>query len=145
MQKSLLCYTIGHSKHSPEHFAELIKAHGVNLVIDVRAVPYSRHAPQFNFTAVQKSLCSFGLDYKFLGEFLGGKMDITSDDFKIGLDNIIADLNNGAVPVLMCAEKDPLKCHRFLKIAPELNKREVRVVHLLADGSEYVFRQLELC
>jgi uncharacterized protein (DUF488 family) len=69
----MLCYTIGHSKHAVEKFAALLKPYSINLVTDVRSTPYSRYAPQFNRDAAQRNLSPFGIEYKYMGDLLGGK------------------------------------------------------------------------
>ena len=128
-----------------------MKPHCVNLVIDVRSIPYSRYAPQFNRASIQQSLNQYGLAYEYFGDVIGGKFTepiffnengvidfhkvIKSELFQRGLDTVIEKIHDDTKLVLMCAEKDPLYCHRFLLISRELNNRGVHPIHLLADGS----------
>jgi uncharacterized protein (DUF488 family) len=66
-------FTIGHSNHPLEKFIELLRRHGVEVVVDTRSQPYSRHAPHFNRDALRAALASAGIRYSFLGEELGGR------------------------------------------------------------------------
>ena len=67
-------YTIGHSNHTLEHFVNLIKAHEISLIADVRSVPYSRFAPQFNHKSIQASLGLYNINYEYMGDNLGEKL-----------------------------------------------------------------------
>lgn len=146
------CYTIGHSKHTIEQFINLVNPHRIDLVIDIRSIPYSRYAPQFNVTSIKNSLGTFGLKYKYMGDVIGGKFSgsefldenscldfykvVKNESFQKGIDIVIDKIKSGLNIVLMCAEKDPLYCHRFLLVSRELNNRGVSIIHLMADGSE---------
>ena len=66
-------FTIGHSNHSLEHFIELLRAHEVDEVVDVRSAPYSRYAPHFNRDELEDALEKVGVDYLFMGDELGGR------------------------------------------------------------------------
>ena len=66
-------YTVGHSTHTIEHFIDILKQNGVNVVADVRSSPYSRFNPQFNREALADSLREHGIKYVFLGEEFGAR------------------------------------------------------------------------
>lgn len=66
-------FTIGHSNHSLEHFIELLRAHGVNEVVDVHSAPYSGYTPHFNHDFLKDALENKGIDYLFMGSELGGR------------------------------------------------------------------------
>jgi len=148
--EGLTCYTIGHSRHTIEQFIGLVKLHGIDLVADVRSIPYSRHASQFNRNAIEHSLIQHGIAYEYLGDMLGGRSPELADEdgsisfdnamksiaFQQGLDTLVARLGSGLNTTIMCAEKDPLHCHRFHLISRALDSRGIHVVHLLADGSK---------
>lgn len=140
--------TIGHSTHSLEAFVGLMRQHGVTVLADVRSVPYSRFSPQFNREALKKSLTAHGIKYVFLGRELGARSDDRScyengrvryarlartDLFRGGIERVIHGANDYRV-ALMCAEKEPLECHRTLLLAHTLDKLGVVVEHILADG-----------
>jgi uncharacterized protein (DUF488 family) len=134
--------TIGHSNHPIERFVALLKAGGVERLVDVRSMPYSRRFPQFGRERLAKSLEEAGIAYGWEGEALGGmpKGGGSYDDaaarpaFKDALGRLIAD-SAGTTLCLMCAEKEPLDCHRTVLVSRRLAERGVAIEHLLADGT----------
>src|SRR5918994_160323 len=68
-----LVFTIGHSNHSAEKFLRLLKGYGIEVLVDTRSRPYSRHAPRFNAHALEAGLSKDGIGYLFLGGELGGR------------------------------------------------------------------------
>ncbi len=133
--------TIGHSNHPIERFVDLLKAGNVELLVDVRSTPYSRRFPQFGREPLAKHLADAGIDYAWEGAALGGKpSDGESYDtlaarpvFKDALDRLIARSATTTM-CLMCAEKDPLDCHRTMLVSRRLAERGAVIEHLLADG-----------
>ncbi len=140
--------TIGHSTHSMDAFIELLQRHGVTAVADVRAAPYSRFNPQFNRESLAGSLVARGITYVFLGSELGGRSDDPScyengrisyarlggtPSFQNGLDRVAQGATSQRI-ALMCAEKEPLECHRGLLVAPALEARGVSVAHVRPEG-----------
>jgi uncharacterized protein (DUF488 family) len=145
--KSIL-YTIGHSNHKTEDFISLLKRYGVTCVADVRSAPSSRYCPQFNKDALAAALRAVGIEYMFLGKELGGRPDDLScyedgrvsfqrvaerEEFKRGIEHLAADASKCNI-ALMCAEKDPLQCHRTILVSRNLKKHNVQIKHILADG-----------
>lgn len=142
-------FTIGHSTHSIEKFIELLSTHGIQVVADVRSSPFSKFNPQFNRENLQISLKASGIRYVFLGKELGARSEdpacYVADKvqydrlaktplFQSGLDRVIEGANNYRI-ALMCAEKDPLDCHRTILVARELLKRGLAITHILEDDS----------
>lgn len=142
-------FTIGHSTHSIEKFIGLLAAHQIQVVADVRSSPFSKFNPQFNRDNLQNSLKASGIRYVFLGKELGARSEDPTcyvDDkvqydrlaktplFQSGLDRVIEGANNYRI-ALMCAEKDPLDCHRTILVARELLKRGLTITHILDNGS----------
>lgn len=141
-------YTIGHSNHSVEAFVGLLQRHAINTLVDVRSSPYSRLYPQFAKESLARSLEESGLAYLFLGRELGARASDPNcyDHGKVSYERLartpqfergIARLLEAAVTqrvALMCAEKDPLTCHRTILVARALEARGVEVIHILADG-----------
>ena len=140
--------TIGHSNHSLEVFIGLLRRHGATAVADVRSAPYSRFSPQFNRKALERSLAACDIDYVFLGRELGARPRDPScyeegrvqyarlagtEPFREGIERVIRGLSDHRV-ALMCAEKEPLDCHRTVLVARALIDRGVAVAHVLADG-----------
>lgn len=135
-------FSIGHSNHPVERFLALLRAQGVNALADVRSTPYSRRVPQFGREHLSASLRDSGIAYVFLGVELGGKRpgmnlaDIAATDaFARGLDRLHDGASRHRV-AFMCAEREPLDCHRTLLVARHLRKRpDLAIHHILADGS----------
>lgn len=134
--------TIGHSNHPIERFIDLLTAGGVERLVDVRSVPWSRRFPQFGRERLAKSLAEAGIAYAWEGEALGGKPktgggydDLAArPEFKEAIGRLIANRANTRL-CLMCAEKEPLDCHRTVLVSRRLAERAVPVEHLLADGT----------
>ena len=141
--------TIGHSNHPFDDFAALLRAHRVTVVADVRSVPYSRRHPQFNRRAIERSLAAHGIRYVFLGAELGARTPDPScydedgrvsfvrlaktDAFRRGIERVLETAASSRL-ALLCAERDPAKCHRTMLVAPALAEGGVGIVHILADG-----------
>lgn len=150
-------YTIGHSTHKLEEFIGLLKQQGISMVCDVRSDPYSRANPQFNRETLKAALGENGIIYMFLGKELGARSDDQScytngkvqydclaqtAPFRKGIDVLLKKMRTERL-VLMCAEKDPLECHRAILIARYLEKLGVSVEHILCDGTKETHRQTE--
>jgi uncharacterized protein (DUF488 family) len=142
-------FTIGHSNHPLERFLDLLDLHHITAVADVRSSPYSRHNPQFNREPLQQSLKRAGVTYVYLGAELGarcagpacvqdGKVRFSlvarTWNFQHGLDKVRTIMNTHNL-VLMCAEKDPLQCHRTMLVCRNLRKETFSIEHILTDGS----------
>ena len=141
-------FTIGHSNHAASAFLTLLRQHGVHAVADVRSVPYSRFNPQFRREALRRELMAAGIAYVFLGGELGGRSDdptcyregricydqvSKTQNFNDGLRRLEEGMAKHRI-ALMCAEKEPLHCHRTLLVAQALDERGVAVSHIHADG-----------
>lgn len=141
-------FTVGHSTHSAEAFLALLHQHHVEAVADVRSSPFSRFNPQFNREALERFLKANGIRYVFLGKELGARSDDRScyldgrvqyarlaetSLFQSGLDRVLQGAARYRV-TLMCAEKEPLECHRTLLVAKALVARGQSVVHIHAEG-----------
>ena len=141
--------TIGHSNHPADVFVRLLGEHAVTVLVDVRSAPYSRFHPQFNRAALAGTLAAAGIEYVYLGGALGGRPKDPGlyDDGRVCYERVARTAAfRGAVEqvaeragrdrlALMCAERDPLACHRALLVAPALEERGGTVAHILADGA----------
>ncbi len=142
-------FTIGHSTHSIETFIDMLSRHGITAIGDVRSSPYSRYNPQYNKEALHRSLAEQGIKYVFLGQELGARSDDLScyvngrvqyealaktDSFQHGIERICKGVGKGFTMALMCAEKDPLDCHRTILVARVLVRKGFNVLHILEDG-----------
>ena len=150
-------YTVGHSTHEINYFIDLLKAYGVNCVVDVRTLAASRFNPQYNKSALSASLRDNKITYIHMPEEFGarhtnpllltnGRVDFDkvrkSDSFRKGADRIRHGVNKGFTIALMCAEADPLECHRFSLISVAL-KDEFEITHILKDKASITQLDLE--
>lgn len=142
--------TIGHSNHPIGRFVDLLKAGGVEAVVDVRSIPYSRRFPQFGRERLAQSLSAAGILYRYEGAALGGKPKdgagyealAERPEFNDALDRLIAGSADTTL-CLMCAEKEPLDCHRTVLVSRRLAERGAEIEHLLADGGRKPHAVLE--
>ena len=141
--------TIGHSTHSIDRFLELLTQHEIAAVADVRSVPASRYAPQFNREALRRALEASGIRYVFLGKELGarssdprcyvdGKVQYAclarSAEFASGIDRLVDGASRGRIAI-MCTEQEPLECHRTVLLSRVLTERGLNVSHIHGDGA----------
>jgi uncharacterized protein (DUF488 family) len=141
-------FTVGHSTRSAEEFVALLKAHRIELLVDVRTVPRSRHNPQFNRDTLPETLRRAGIEYLHLAE-LGGLRKASEDSINTGWRNLsfrgfadymqtpefengltrLMDLAKTRHAAVMCAEAVPWRCHRSL-IGDALLARGAEVLEL---------------
>ena len=141
--------TIGHSNHPIERFVDLLKAGGVSRLVDVRSLPWSRRFPQFGKERLARSLADAGIAYSHEGA-LGGKSDTPASfatlaarpAFQDALGRVIERARTTTL-CLMCAEREPLDCHRTVLVSRRLAERDVTIEHLLADGGMRPHREVE--
>jgi len=144
-----IVYTVGHSNGSFEHLLSLLKGHEITAVADVRSHPYSRPNPQFDRDTLSNALRKAGLHYVFLGSELGARVSdsnyhrngrvqyellATTDFFRAGINRILKGVETQRI-ALLCAEKEPLACHRCILIGRHLRALDLPVRHILHDGS----------
>ena len=145
-------YTIGHSTRSIEEFVELLRKHDITQLVDVRSIPGSRHNPQYNKEALEKSLPKLGIEYfyeKNLGGYKKKKTDASSTNtawrnasfrnyadymqteaFRDGLMTLI-DMAQDKPAAIMCAEAVPWRCHRSL-VGDALLVRGIEVIDIMS-------------
>ena len=143
-------YTIGHSNHSMDRLIELLKSNEISEIVDVRSQPYSRFQPQFNRSDIEGPLRAAEIDYLFLGNELGARSNDTScyvngrvqyqriavtKGFGRAIDRVLLESGSHKL-ALMCAEKEPLECHRTLLVGQALFSRGGSVVHIHSDGRQ---------
>ena len=126
-------FTIGHSTHPIETFVEMLKAYGIETLVDIRTVPRSRHNPQFSQDALMPTMESAGLAYRYMKD-LGGLRQARKDSPNMGWRNPsfrgyadymqtppfelaiveLVSLGKASRSAIMCAEAVPWRCHRSL-------------------------------
>jgi uncharacterized protein (DUF488 family) len=142
--------TIGHSKHTLSRFIALLQAARVTAIADVRSMPVSRFSPHFNKDRLAASLAECGIAYIFLGKELGGRPErpdlftggvadyakmAALASFRSGLERLVAGAREHRTAAL-CAEADPLDCHRCLLVGRALAGQGIQVGHILASSGE---------
>ncbi|HBJ76175.1 MAG TPA: DUF488 domain-containing protein [Syntrophaceae bacterium] len=142
-------FTIGHSVHTMERFMAMLKEHNIDTLCDVRSSPYSRFTPQFNRESLKEDLAKHRILYLYLGAELGprstdpdcyenGKVQYRrlaeKDIFQMGLSRLRKGMVTYRI-ALLCAEKDPLTCHRMILICRNLRGEDILIRHILEDGS----------
>jgi len=141
-------FTIGHSNHEWPVFVALLRQHAIDAVADVRSSPYSPRNPQFNRETLEKALREASVKYVFLGRELGARReerscyiggqaryDLVKDLplFRQGLERVRRGTESMRI-ALMCAEKDPITCHRMVLVTRALADFGLSIEHIREDG-----------
>ena len=140
-------FTIGYVSYHPEEMAKVLLSLGVSCLIDVRSSPYSAYYSQYNRDVFSELLKKYGILYRNYAHEFGarqedpryytkeGYLDFSvytqSEQFQQGIDKIEQGIRMGYVFALMCAEKDPMNCHRAIMIGKALNEQGYTVKHIL--------------
>ena len=148
MTGKLRIYTIEHSTISPSDFLELLTKNKIEVLVDVRSMPYSKIAPQFNKEMLKSLLTKNNVRYGYMGDLLGARhteTDVLTDNgqvdfkkvanlpsFKQGISRLIKGMEKYRI-ALMCSERDPMTCHRFGLISKVLTDNNVEVLHITTD------------
>ncbi|WP_083475387.1 DUF488 family protein [Methanogenium cariaci] len=129
-------------------------------MVDVRSSPYSRYQPQFNREDISQALNREEIEYHYMGDMLGGRYSSPPDllfpdgivdyekvsttrRFASGLERVIKLIHDGRTVSLICSEKDPLTCHRFVLIGKNLQKLGIEVIHLYPELIKKTHAELE--
>jgi uncharacterized protein (DUF488 family) len=147
-------FTIGHGNRPIGEMISLLAEARIECLTDVRAYPASRRHPQFMRAALEQSLAEAGIRYMWEGKTLGGRRrpaknsphvalrnesfrayadHMATPEFRTALDALV-DLSGTTRTAIMCAERLPWQCHRFL-ISDSLTVQGVPVTHLIARGN----------
>lgn len=155
----LTIYTIGHSNVPAYKIVELLKSQGIEVLVDVRSSPYSKHVSQFNREMIQSVLNQAGIDYKFAGEYLGGRPKdptcyksgqlptghvdflhevdypavMTKEWYQKGINRLL-EIAADSRTAIMCSEEDPARCHRQHLISQTLLHIGIEVLHIRGNG-----------
>lgn len=144
-----LLLTIGHSNHSAEHFADLLREHRVEVLVDVRSWPHSRYVEWADRSRLPALVEGSGAKYLFLGEQLGGRPKgeefydgeghvlygrvAASKGFRAAIDRLERGIRRCRVAI-MCSEEDPTECHRRLLVSKVILDDGIAVSHIRGDG-----------
>ena len=151
-------FTIGYAGRPAADFIALLKQHKITALCDVRSIPYSIRNPAFNRELLKKVLKAHTIGYVFLGVELGARPKDPScyvDGkaiyhkiaatvlFKNGLERIKLGMQKGYVLALMCAEKDPMTCHRSILICRNLRGQGIDIRHIIDQETTETQAELE--
>lgn len=144
-----ILFTLGHSRHLMDVFVGLLADHAITRVLDVRGQPYSRFNPQYNRESMAGSLEEAGIVYEWWGEHLSGRprdSALRDPEGNVLWDRVRAwPPLRGAVDkamegltlrrsCLVCAEENPLHCHRRFLLTPLFEAQGAIVKHIRRDG-----------
>lgn len=144
-------FTIGYSPFPFPLFTQLLHQYGISALIDVRSLPYSSHFPDYSLAPLKHHMKQenivyrnyakeFGAKRENLSEYTDGIVDFQkvaqSSEFRFGVERVLAGMDMGHRFCLMCAEADPIKCHRGILIAREFARLGCEVTHILKDKVE---------
>ena len=154
---SMEIFTVGHSNHAIAEFINLLEKHQITTLADVRSHPYSRYLPHFNRDKLRDAIKKVGIDYVFFGNYLGARSNnlncyvngkalyeriATTEEFIEGLARISQGAKQERI-VMMCAEQDPITCHRAILVSRHLKNQDFAIKHILKDGSLETHEHLE--
>ncbi len=157
MSNTKQLFTIGHSNLSIDAFIALLQQHGITAVVDVRSHPYSRYLPHFNQTPLKAALLDAGIQYVFLGKELGARPADQScyvdgkalyekiaatELFLQGIQRLLKGVEKYKIS-LMCAEQDPIDCHRTILVCQHLREGNLKISHILKNGDLESHEHLE--
>ena len=151
-------FTIGYAGFTVGEFVDELAAHGVSAVIDVRSVPFSHHDPEYDSPNISRSLMEKNIRYESYANEFGarqqdrrfyahaGYMDFEifaeSGQFRDGVNKVLAGMND-YVFAFMCAEKNPINCHRAVLVARAFHELGIRVIHIMPDVDDITHDELE--
>lgn len=150
-------FTIGHSNHSPETFLGLLHLHNITALADVRSSPYSRYVPHVNRPNLAAFLSQAEIKYVFMGTELGARPENPTcyvegkavyekiaalESFHHGIQRLVKGCQDHRI-ALMCAEKDPIQCHRAILVCQHLVPFNLEIAHILSTGQLEFHEDLE--
>jgi len=141
-------YSIGHGTKSTDLLISQLQEANIEMVVDVRSVPYSKYNPQHNREALQSSLKMQGIDYMYRGKSLGGRGgNILREET---LDEVTNLVRNGKKVAVMCSETNPRQCHRAMygedgiRLQPDFEARNLSMQHIGLSSSQEPSSQSKL-
>lgn len=154
-----IIYTIGYTAFKIEQFISVLHKYKINCVVDVRSLPYSQFYPDYNKEELKRALDTNNILYRNYSEEFGarqketcyfspkGYLDfnkyVNSERFEIGYKKIMTGIDLGYTFALMCAETDPIDCHRSIMLGREFHKRSFEVRNILKTGEIITQTELE--
>ena len=157
--QSKRCFTVGYGNYPIDRFIDILRNVEIDMIVDVRSTPYSRFNPHFNRENLEKSLQRCSIGYWFMGDKIGGRYSNPNllfpdgtvnyrkvqdmEKFQEGINEVLSIISSGKMLALLCAEKEPERCHRFALISPVLQSKGISVIHIRPDGNLQTNEDLE--
>lgn len=151
-------YTIGYAGFSRDSFVEELKRNRISVLIDVRSSPFSSFHSEYNKDVLEVVLRNNGIYYRNYAKEFGARQDdfklysaegyldfekvAKTRDFQDGLLKLCNSIRQGYVPVLMCAEKNPIDCHRAILVSRAFHENGCNVIHLLPENKTWTQNDL---
>ena len=150
-------YTIGYGNRSIEALIEVLQAHKIAYLIDVRSAPYSRYKPEFSKAPLANEMEQHGIRYVFMGDSLGGRPDDetcyvngkvdyekvkATASYQRGIQRLHTAFSQQQSVALMCSEGKPEECHRCKLIGTTLTNENIPVIHI--DENDEQLTQVEV-
>ncbi len=149
-----MIYTIGYAGATIDRFVQILKNMKISLLIDVRSIPKSQYFTAFNNDLLSKTLANANIKYENWKDEFGARQDnldyytdyildygkfAKSQQFQSGISKIKELENKGENICLMCAEIDPINCHRAILCGKEIFANGINVTHIIArrNGETY--------
>jgi len=144
-QHNKIIHTIGYAAHTVESFIAALEKFNITAIADVRSQPYSKFKPEFNKESLKIALKNKRIEYVFLGDNIGGRIkapecykngkvdyELISKHplFQEGIDRLLKGMETFSI-ALMCAEKDPINCHRTILICKNLKNFQIQINHII--------------
>lgn len=151
-------FTIGYSGFTPEIFICNLKKYSINCLVDVRSVPHSKYFREYDKNNLSRILQENKIIYRSYAEefgarqtdknfFTNGVLDFekysAGEKFLSGINKIVRGMKLGYKFVLMCAEKNPVNCHRNILVARKFYELGFIVKNILADGNFITQSEIE--
>lgn len=146
MSMSQTIFTIGYAGYKTlDILINTLKERGIDLLIDVRSIPFSKYYVAFDINNLSQELRRNQIDYwnpkdefgarRPINDMRNGRVDFEivkkSPPFLLGVDKVKAAMGEGRTPVLFCAEANPIECHRCILIGKYFADAGYDVLHLM--------------
>jgi len=151
-------YSIGYATHTIESFINTLKKFNITAIADVRSLPYSKFKPEFNRENLKQALINNGIEYVFLGNNIGARIEAPEcyknkkadyhliskhPLFQKGVCRILKGMKKYSIAI-MCAEKDPINCHRTILICKHLKNDNIKIIHIIDSNTTENHTETEL-
>lgn len=152
-------YTIGYSAFSIEKFISVLQSKNIKCLIDARSTPYSQYFQDYNKEQLEKKLKINQILYRNYSKEFGARQNdmnfydkdgildfgkfILSGQFQSGVEKVKNGIKIGYSFAIMCAEKDPIDCHRAIMVGRGFKEAGFSVKHIVSEDKEETQEEIE--